>query len=1005
MKNIFQISFLALIAMLCLCKTAFAAETEKAITPLPEIGKVISGFKAVSTDSIPELNATTMLFEHEESGAQVLYIQNEDNNLALATTFRTYAYTDKGMAHVLEHSLLSGSENYPGNSVFFDLMSRGYFSFINAYTYQNYTCYPFTTTSEKEFMNTADIYLDMLFHPSLQKEPRIFKREGIRFELNNKEDALAPIGVVYNEMQQSDSDIESMGYDNVKRSLYPDTPDQYKSGGKPLDILNLTYDEEMEFYHKYYDPSRARIIIYGNMDYRAFLEMINRRFFAGVKKLDSLEVPAEQKPFDQVKFETFKQPVSQDSGTEKQSMIFYSMGISRKISDDEKIGLKILANDVFNNNAFPLKKKLMDTGLASDYSFFYTEELLQPTIMMEASYSDADGAKKFYQTVQDVLKEETDKGLNKDLLSAVIENELMKAKMIGESDTKGLDSVLNAVGNWQLLDDPLFQAKLPSHLKEMKAKIDQGFFEDLIRKNILNNTLAAVVTTVPEPGLLEKNAADQKKLLADKKAAMSDAEIQNLIKGTKDYTDWTQKTDTPQSTLDKLSVMTVADLPENVDKFDISDETADGIRTVSTVSALPDVSLAGMNFDISALDVETMCYLDFYTALCGKLPTEKYSAEDLSLQITRLLYSHSERVSPSTVKYRSTEYIPKLSVSWIYLNQNSAEVMDLMHEILYRTKLDKSSLPELKNVIQQELSGVQSNMNDFYYYYRNRAKAQVDPQQKFINTFTFGNYKTFLKQLSKDVESDPDAVFAKLEAARKASLNKNGLILSYAGPDGSKAAFDQDIQTMTVDASAVVLPKQKNDFAPAPADEGIIADTSVNYNSIQAYDEKVIPYTKALSVISSVVDDKLIYPKIREEGGAYGGHLGFYLGCFEILSYQDPHVKESLAIFRSVPDFLKKLEISQDELNHYIITSYADLENNCGSLTKAENAINDYLIGKTTEDRLNEFKEEKSVKPEDLALVGSKLEELMKYSSLLVIGGPDVINQNKDLFKTITDIR
>ncbi len=1000
-----RIGFIVGILIFCLSTAVLAADTEISVTPLPAVGEIVSGFKAVSTDTIPELNATTMLFEHEESGAQVFYIQNTDNNLALATTFQTYPYSDKGMAHVLEHSLLSASESYPGNSVFFDLMSRGYFSFINAFTYQDYTCYPFSTTSEKEFMNVSDIYLDMLLHPALLTEPRIFMREGIRYELDDKNADLKPVGVVYNEMQKSNSDLNTMALYNAKRVLYPDTPDQYESGGNPSEILKLTYADEMEFYRKYYDPSRAKIVIYGNLDYRAFLDHVNQRFFSGVKKTEPLVMPAEQTSFNKVKFETFKQPVSKDTNTTNQDTIYYVLGLPRNIPDEDRIGLQLLVDDVFNNDSFPLHKKLMDSGIAMTYSANYDNQFLQPTLEFMALYGNAEKADSFYQIIGDTLKEETDKGLSKELLSAVVEKELMNAKLIGESSAKGLTTVLNVVNNWQLLNQPLFQAKFPSRLEDMKEKINQGFFEDLIRKYILNNSLAAVVSTVPEAGLLEKNDADLENILAEKKAAMSDDEIQALADQTQDFSKWTKTTDTPQSTLDKLSAMTVADLPESMDHFDIKDETKDGIRTVSAVSKLPDVSDVNMSFDISGLDTETLQYLNFYLSLCGNLPTEKYSAEELALKLEEYLYAHGEFVESEQVKYRSSETKPKMRVSWIYLDQNSSEAMDLMHEILYKTKLEKGSLSYLKNKLQENLGMTQYSMSNLMYYSLIKGASQVDESTRFSCNFNYESYQNFLNQLSADLEKDPDAVFAKLDAARKAALNKNGLIVSYIGPEGAKTAFDQDIQLMTQDVSSEVFPETESNPEAASEDEGVIADTSVYYNTLQARDEGIIPYSNALDVIASIVGDKVMYPKIREEGGAYGGSIHFSEGYVQLYSYQDPNIKKSLDVFRSVPEFLKTLEISQEDLDHYVITTYPELEDNSGNLSKAMSAVSRYLIGETDADYMNEFEEVKKIKPEDLAKVGSQLEEALKNSSLLVVADADQINENKDLFKTTTDIR
>ena len=997
MKNRIMI----ILALIVLLTFSAASAQDTALAPLPEMGEVIGGFEVIGFGEIPDYDAKTVEFVHQETGAKALYIQNSDNNLAFATSFKTPSRSYEGFQHVLEHSLLSGSQMYPGNSVVFDLFNRAYLTFANAYTYPNLTMFPFSTTSEKEFMNTAKIYLSFLFEPDVEVNPMVFKREGIRYELNDRDAELNPIGVVYNEMQGGTS-VSSAASEKAIQTLYPDTPDHFSSGGVPEHILDLTYDELMDYYHEYYAPSKAKVVFYGNLDYRAFLEMINENFFAGNPKMEPNPEPAEQTPFTEVKFEEYAQPVSADAESENQASINYVIALPKDLSDKEYRALQILVNRVFSNQAFPLYQRLMETGIGSDYWFYFDESTLQPSMYIGTDYADQERSQELYDTVQTVLNEVVTNGIDQELLDAIVSSELMKSRLSAESSTKGLNLLVEVIMSWQMRNDPLFTARKSSEIEEIAALTKDGFFEEIIRKYFLDNKNAVVFTAYPEPGGLEKEEAQLKEDMAAKKAVMSEEEIDELITETKAYNEWLETASTPQSTIDELSVMTVDDLPENVNEFEVTDETVNDIRLISAISTLPDVDAFGMDIDVSGLSAKTLQYLDLYSSLVGELPTESYTLEELSLNTTKLFYYYIGLLNPMQLEYRSDEFRPDFSISAIYLHENGQQAAELLNELFFKTLLTEESIPRIKEVVDSQLGSTESSMKSYYGFTIAQGRANFSASDQFSNYFLYQNQLDFLTEIQSLLESDPQAVLDNLTAARTKGLAKNNLTIEFAGEDGAKAQFEQDIQAFLSGLSEPATTDESEPFyQKEPVSVGYKANTSVDYSAMQAAYDGNLTYSEALSVLATIVNDGLYYPEIREKGGAYGGSLRFYNSFLQSFSYQDPDFAHSIEVYKSVPDFLRNSQLGQKDLDQYIITTYAGFEDTSGDLSKALTAIQNYLIGKTKEDQLNEFAEMKSITLEDIPMYADKIEAILKNPVYTVSAPGTRIVENADLFDSV----
>ena len=271
---------LILSLVLSLFVPAMAMASEDTLKPLPKVGDVISGFKATALDHIDMIDSDTVTFEHEKTGAQLLYIQNNDINRSFEITFKTPAFDDTGVNHVLEHASVSGSERYPFKNLLFTILNQTYCSFVNAFTAINLTSYPVSSMSEAQLLKLSEVYLDCVFNPYIYQDENIFKREAWRYELESEEAPLTITGTVFSEMKGAYADVERVIGEGTDRLLYPDTCYGFSSGGKPEHIPELSYAQFIAAHKRFYHPSNARIFLDGHMDVERVLAYIDAEYLS-----------------------------------------------------------------------------------------------------------------------------------------------------------------------------------------------------------------------------------------------------------------------------------------------------------------------------------------------------------------------------------------------------------------------------------------------------------------------------------------------------------------------------------------------------------------------------------------------------------------------------------------------------------------------------------------------------------------------------------------------------
>ncbi len=991
---------LVIALLLSFCLQLNAANIEEAqMQSLPKEGQVISGFKVIEIGYMDIINSKTVLFEHEKTGAQLFYIQSRDIDRSFEIAFRTPAVDNTGVNHILEHITVSGSEKYPMKNVLFTIANQTYSTFINAFTTATSTIFPVSSMSEEQLLKLAEVYLDCVYYPSIYTDKNIFQREAWRYEMA---DAAAPLeinGTVYNEMKGALGNLSSAAYYNVMKALYSNSIQTNISGGDPDYIKDLTYDQLIETHKNYYHPSNSLMILYGDLDYTRFLEMINDEYLKDFDKKEMNIDYGEIEPLQRKTEKTYKFPVNATASTVNASRIDYAFAINNA-SEEELIGLSILSA-ILNQETSPLNLAFAEKQIGGRIIVSLDDSIIQPMLTFTAENADENKKHEFMSLVDSCVNDLINNGYDKELTNAMIYSTLLSFSNMTEMSNIGVNISLSTAIMWANSGDVNYFSNLIQNIINVSEKIEDNYFEELTAKYIKNNNHAALVTTIPEPGLSEQIAEQQQAYLTRLKALMSEQQIEGIVNNTKSYSEWNSM-ETDPKVVDKLQVVKVADLPVEVKSYSINEkELNNGIRMLSAAADVAETGFTTLLFDARAVPVEKLHYLPLVVDLLGSLDTKSFTKELLNTLNIRYLNGASIYLSVIDHEARN-DFTPVMNVSWSGLMGEYTEQVDIITEILLNTKFSDANT--ILSIVKQQISAWKNMFTNNpinVLMYRNMANSDAcNNYQSYLSGF---EYHDFLIQLEQKLQTDPAGVLAELESVYGLLINGTNMITLFAGNESNIESYENEM-TKLIDVLPVnAITAQDYSKIPAPAKkEGIAIDTPVQYNMISAdYDSMGTTFSGKFIPIGLVISENYITPKIRFGYGAYDNIVNFSSSSFMLVSYRDPNIRETFEVYQGLPEFIRNLSITQEELDRYILKAFSDYTGTMGELNGAINAMNNYLLGKTDDDRLKVLQEIKSVTVDDLINSAEMIEKFLENGAWSTVGRMEKIEANKDLYDTI----
>ena len=435
--------------------------------------KQVPGYTLVRTEDCPEQHGTLTVLTHDVSGATILLVENEDNNKAFGIGFGTFPSDDTGVFHILEHSVLAGSEKYPVTSPFLQLLKSSMASFLNAMTFPDKTVYPFATPNETDFRNLMDVYLNAVFCPLAMVDRAVFEQEGWHRDADG-----TVSGVVYNEMQGALATPDAQLQNALERAMFPDTAYGFVSGGDPESIPALTYEKYQRVYRRHYSADNCCITLYGKMDMAEKLEMLDRDYLSRMPRTTTrprLTVQDEQ-PGTCVELPYYTENPEPD---EVQCALAWYTGA---FADRERqLGVEILLDALLGTNNSPLKAALLAEKLGADIDMGFDDSTLQPTLELVLRGATEERARKFAPAVRKAVDDVLARGIPQELLLASLNSAEFASLERPGSLPDGVLDAINASTGWLHTGDPALLLHTDKLFASLRSKMADGWFDELLR--------------------------------------------------------------------------------------------------------------------------------------------------------------------------------------------------------------------------------------------------------------------------------------------------------------------------------------------------------------------------------------------------------------------------------------------------------------------------------------------------------------------------------------------
>jgi Zn-dependent M16 (insulinase) family peptidase len=892
-----------------------------------QVLETIGGYAVKRREPLERLGLYIEL-EHQRTGARHIHVESQDDNNGFAVFFPTAPEDSTGVAHILEHVVLAGSERYPVRDPFFSMSRRSLATFLNAMTAADSTIYLFSTRNATDYTNLLDVYLDATFFPRLTEDA--FKQEGIRFEFEDAADPKSGLrykGVVFNEMKGALATPGAAMGRAIGKSLFPDLPYEHVSGGDPQDIPNLTWEQLRRFHAVHYHPSNAYFYTYGNQSLPATLEMIERNVLNRFQRLtfdDPLRnVKRFKKPVKAV--ESFPASAAEDNSRKSQALVGWVT--IQTANSFRLLAMKVLSEVLLANAGSPLRKALMDSGLGtaiadgSGLSDDYRESVFGAGL----KGIDQSDSEKVQDVVLSTLESLADKGIDQSQVDAAIHGlEFEKRERSNAGFPFALRVLFASMPAYQYGGDPYsalnFDADL-DHLQKVRA--EGRFFENLIRSELLDNPHRALLTVVPDPNMEERQRKAELDRLAAIEAKLTDDEKARIVAEA-------LRLKADQDAKQDLSILPTLELTDIPMKFEdvASKDVSLGQATVEFYPQPTNgITYLDIRSDFSRLSADEKDLLPLFS----RILTHSGAAGQDYVQIASRIAATTGGVGAAAqVQSLATrdDYIESFVISGRALDRNAQPFIELLTDLTARLEIEPK---RLKEVLAEMATRLESSLAGLGFQFAIlRAHSKLSSEGALNDRLQGIGMLHTMRRLARMPDSELGDLVARLDQIRTKLFQTDSIRIIVTS---EKGMIDTLKQLLT--GLVAVLPSKGTPSEAARPDplelapEARTAPVPVAFN-VRIY--KTVRYTHqdaaALLVLANYLRDTFLHRELREKGGAYGGYAqaGIASGTFYLGSFRDPNIIRTYDIFDQAVKWVTEGEIEAETLKEAILGACGDVD-------------------------------------------------------------------------------
>ena len=967
----------------------------------------LQAYELQKEENLPGIQAKGYLLRHKKSGARVLLVENDDENKVFSIGFRTPPSDSTGVPHIMEHSVLCGSKNFPAKDPFVELVKGSLNTFLNAMTYPDKTVYPVASCNDKDFQNLMHVYMDAVLHPNIYQHEEIFRQEGWSYKLDSLDDKLEYNGVVYNEMKGAFSSPEGVLDRVVLNTLFPDTSYANESGGDPEVIPELTYEQFLDFHRKYYHPSNSYIYLYGDMNMEEKLKWLDLEYLSDYEEIQVDSKIKYQDPFTEVVEKEIAYSIASDESESENTYLSYNKVIGTSLDRELYLAFQILDYALLSAPGAPLKKALTDAGIGKDIMGSYDNGIYQPIFSVIAKNAEKSQKDIFVETVEDVMRTLVTDGIDKKALEAGINYHEFRYR---EADfgnyPKGLMYGLQMMDSW-LYDDekPFIHIEALDTFEFLKKQVQTDYYEQLIQRYLLDNTHGAIVVVKPERGRKARMEKELEEALQAYKMSLSKEEQERLVERTKALEAYQSEPDAEED-LERIPILKREDISGEIAPIINEELTIAGVPVVFHEIETNGIGYMDVMFDASDVAEEELPYLGILQSVLGIIDTTHYEYGELfneinvhtggigtSLELYNDVTNVKEKVFRSTFEVKAKALYQKLPMAF-----------EMIGEILAESKLeDTKRMKEILAMLKSRL--LMKFQSSGHTTAALRAMSYASPSAKLKDMTSGIEFYEKVAYLEEHFEEEKARLTEILTNLTKKLFRSDRMMISFTASKAGLSGMETMIEGLkkrlfeeeTKETPCILHCEKKN--------EGFKTASKVQYVARAGnFIDQGVPYHGALQILKVILSYDYLWQNVRVIGGAYGCMTNFNrIGEGYFVSYRDPNLKRTMDVYEGVVDYLENFTVTDRDMTKYIIGTMSNIDQPMTPAIKGERSMNLYMNRVSEEMIQTERCQILEAQQEDIRKLAPVVEAVLRADQICVIGGEEKIEEDRELFQNITN--
>lgn len=970
--------------------------------------KGCKNYTLISTEELKDSKSIAYILKHDKTGARVALIANDDDNKAFLIGFKTPQKDSTGVPHILEHSVLCGSDKYPVKDAMTEVSKGSLNTFLNAFTYPDRTIYPVASCNDKDFQNLMSVYLDAVLHPQVLREKKIFMQEGWHYEMKDLRSPITINGVVYNEMKGVYSSPESALSSYILFSLFPDTQYGVESGGDPEVIPTLSYEEFCSFYKKLYHPSNSRIFLYGDMDFEEKLSYIDEEYLSKYKEIKPDSEVKMQKPFKAPVRVEKEYAISKDQDTKNATFLSYNVVCSDYTDVKTTEVMSTINYALCSVPGAKLKERLIDAGIGKDVYSDFIVDTCQKVFSIVAQDANPEDEEKFVQIIEDTMKEIIEEGFDKKTLEASITSSEFSYR---ESDfgyyPKGVAFGTMTFDEWLYSDDNIFSALKQNEIfKELREGIKTGLFEQVLKERVLKNNHKTILIMKPKKGLDKKKEKALAEKMAELKDSLSKDELKEIIKNTKELKAYQEAEDTPEA-LASIPTLSIKDIKKEFRKCVYSVEEVEGIKEIYVDTNTNGIAYFTLAFNAEKLPERLIPAFSVLKTLLTYVDTKNYKYGELVNEIN----IKTGNLNFGSFVYRNVdntnEYKFNFEVKCKALYGSLSDAFSLINEVLFTSKLeDKKRVKE--NLEQTKVRILGSMMQAGHAVAIGNCAATGSDTFAIQEKLTGMGQFRYIEELLNDFDGRFDTLVKEMKEVLDLLICKENLEVSLGCGKRHKEKFDEELIKFISGLKEKSKLTKSVHIKANGCNEAFSCSSQVQYVAQCGNFKFVNPalqYTGSLQVLKSILNTDYLWTAVRLQGGAYGC-FGMIMssGDCAYVSYRDPGLKNTLTAYRKSVKYIENYSGGQDDVDRFIISTIGETDSPLTPSMKIARAYSYYKSGITNEFKQKERDEILRTTPETIRGLSGHIKAMLDCERYSCVGGTGILKKEGEMFDKITPL-